>query len=526
MLNKENTNVEAKYFHKMKYELVEFCEKCDHIFLYGAGRYGEMCFDFLKKQAIDIEGFIVTNKQGDEYLGIPTYTAKDKIPLMSPKTGIVFSLKKSFQEDIKRELVKVNNVEFLEIEDCFFEYYRLEPMIEIFQEINAENPVEKNGNILMDWRKILIVRLDSIGDMIWTTAFIRELKRNFPKSEVTIVMRRDIYSLMESCPYIDNIFLYDCGLHEGSISKQMEERAKAFAQKYLLKEEYDVVFLPRPLPRSSGDALDNILLAMYSGAKYRIGRADYIESLEKRICIAMENMFSVVVKHTKIDHEILRILKLLEVCGGKIENDKMELWLRAAEEDFAEVLLKTDRTGRSLFIAVAPVSNDKNRSWNALNYINLINNISSKYGIKIKFILLGGKNAIPIGKAVEKSDKNVLNLINKTTLSQAAAVIKHCDIYLGANTGLLHMAAAFEKPIIEISAHLRNGKKTGGIAPERTGAWRVYSKVIQPTGLEDCKDWCKKSYAHCINQITIQDVQKEVEKMIAYVIKKESRCKE
>ncbi|WP_188399486.1 glycosyltransferase family 9 protein [Sporomusa sp. GT1] len=521
-MDKENANREVEYFNHTKESLIEFCRMHKRIFLYGAGIYGEWCFHFLKEQNIHVEGFLVTDNPNVEYLGIPIYLANEKIPLMCSETGIIFSLKKSFREEIKNMLINVNNVDFFEIEDCFFQQYQLIRMVEAIQRNGLESIPVKLEKKSMDWHKILVIRLDAIGDMIWTTPFFRELKRNFPESEVSLVSRKDISLLLAACPYIDNNLIYDCTLHEGAISIQMEKRAKSFAKQYLQTEKYDVVFLPRHLPTSPSDCLENVLLALYSGAKYRVARADYVEEAEKRLCDRLENLFSVVVKHEQEEHEVLRTLRLLEACGGRIENNKMEIWLHEKDIDFAHNLLSRE-DGWPILIAVAPVANSKLRSWDSVNYIHVINDIAKRYRENVRFVLLGGANASHVHDLVAISQlDNVLNLINKTTLLQTAAIIKNCDMYLGSNTGLLHMASVFEKPIIEISACLRNGKKTGLLSPERTGAWRVHSEVIRPTGLDECKDWCRKPYAHCINQITIEEVLIKLEQMITML--KKQRC--
>lgn len=519
-MSKANLEFDTEYFRQTKDNLIEFCRGYKHIFIYGAGKYGEICLTILKEHHIHVEGFLVSEGSVSHYFGLPIYLAKEKLPEMLPETAVIFSLKKSFQEDIKRDLVNTDHIAFREIEDVFFQHYQFGIMLESLMRLNTSAPAKMPVDKPKDWRKILIVRLDAVGDMIWTTPFFRELKRNFQDSEVTLVVRKGIYSLVEHCPYIDKIILYDCDLKQSvSVSKNREKEIDSFAKRHLTKEQYDVVFLPEFLPKGPHCKLD-ALLALHSSARYRIARAHYIESLEKKVCLALEGLFSVVVKHDTVEHEVLRILKLLEVCDATIENDKMELWLSDSDEIFARSFVNRDKSDETIFIAVAPVSNDANRSWGASNYIELIKIISRMYGEKIKFILLGGENAAYMSDAIEATELgvDVLNLINKTTLSQAAALIKYCDMYLGANTGILHMASVFEKPVIEISAYLRGGKATARLNPERVGAWHVPNKAIQPAGLDGCQDCCQKSYAHCINQITVAEVRKELEAMIAYVL--------
>ncbi len=79
-------------------------------------------------------------------------------------------------------------------------------MNQLFQDVS---PALRQYNGGENWEKILVVRLDVIGDMIWTTAFLRELKRNCPASEISLVVRTGIYPLIKDCPYVDKFIKYD-----------------------------------------------------------------------------------------------------------------------------------------------------------------------------------------------------------------------------------------------------------------------------------------------------------------------------
>ena len=54
----------------------------------------------------------------------------------------------------------------------------------------------------------------------------------------------------------------------------------------------------------------------------------------------LSDSFSIIVKHNTAEHEVLRDLRLLEAVGGKINDERMELWLPQADLLWAEELLK------------------------------------------------------------------------------------------------------------------------------------------------------------------------------------------
>ena len=58
-------------------------------------------------------------------------------------------------------------------------------------------------------KRVLVVRLDEIGDVVMTTPFLRELRRNLPDAWITLVVKPQIYDLVELCPYVDEVLTYN-----------------------------------------------------------------------------------------------------------------------------------------------------------------------------------------------------------------------------------------------------------------------------------------------------------------------------
>src|SRR5581483_7749072 len=57
-------------------------------------------------------------------------------------------------------------------------------------------------------RRVLVFRPDEVGDVILSSAFLRELRHNLPNAEITLVVKRNSYNLVELCPYVNRILLH------------------------------------------------------------------------------------------------------------------------------------------------------------------------------------------------------------------------------------------------------------------------------------------------------------------------------
>lgn len=86
-----------------------------------------------------------------------------------------------------------------------------------------------------------------------------------------------------------------------------------------------------------------------------------------------------------------------------------------------------------------------------------------------------------------------------------------CDLYIGGDTGPMHMAAACGLQGIAISKHAKDADKSNSSSKERFGPWHSEIKFIQPEhSLTGCEHGCDKPYAHCINRISVDLVMSKL----------------
>lgn len=491
-------------------EIIDFCNNYRNIYIYGAGNYGKICAHYLQQHSIVIRGFIISQGSTQLVDGLPVFLAYQKLKDLTLDTGIIVAVKDEFQIEILKtlEYYQIKSLFVIKKNMCLdMDLCVQKAWLDVLQ---AHQPASKHIQPNR-WKKILIIRLDAIGDMIFTTAFFRELRFNFPHSEITIVVRDEILPLVQNAPYFDSVLSYHCKLRQGALTKEIIAQAKKFAEDNLLPKAFDVVFLPRHLYWFY-DAFSNVLLAIYSGAKDRIARIGIEESCERTLFNLLQGLFTIIVRHRYPTHEVDRTLDLLRVCKCKIHNTSMELWPEPIKDDFIKNLVKSK--GQHFFIAIALVTNVDNRNWSVEFYRMVMEYLCKKYK-RICFILFGGDNAKKAVENLEIGQLPIVNLISKTTLSQAVNVMNICDMYVGGDTGIMHMAAALRKPVVEISMHLPDGTDMGIHAPARVGPYGVDSVVVMPKkGLDGCEGDCHANYPHCINQITVEEVTMAIEKMI------------
>lgn len=498
------------------HKLRAFANRHDEIYIYGAGKYGKICYEFLQRRDIHINGFITTDG-GGKVLGKTVYKAAEILGLLPSSSGIILAVNTEHQEEIR------NHHKFTcDILCMSSEMYRYFRQVAHWDEVLSKYKRPAKRDFCVDgWEKILMIQLEvTFGDMVWSTALYRELRRNFPNSQIILIMNPKLMDLYHNCPYINRIVPYECDTLLEHVSDEAADKTSAFMRDNFGDTVFDAVFLPRLLPSSDYDSWENVLLALASNAKYRIGHSMYFTDQQRYICDVASELFTVVVKHMEehmeVKHEVLHNLEMLTACGCPYKDDRMELWVDQTDKGYADIVLNgiPDKT---LLIAVALVGRDPRRSWDSSRYRNVFHNILKKYPNRVVFILCGGNDAAEAAATVQDGQSDeFINLTGKTSLTEAAAVISRCHLYIGSDTGLMHMAASFGIPVIEICAYNKAAPDYYGSSPTRTGPWKVDSIILQPEKpLDNCVYMCCKSYAHCINQIEESQVEKALEEMIS-----------
>lgn len=490
-------------------KLLKFVMDKEQIFIYGAGTYAKRYQEFLKNQNVDIVGFIVTHKIKNEFCGKEVFSVSEARRLINAGDGIIPAFANSDAMEIKA-LFGTANVEVLSVDHMLFLRYitdlRFRPIVE---KLKLQYEKCKRNYCKENIHEILVIRTDAIGDLICTIPFIRELRKNYPHSRITAVVRKNNSLLLENCPYIDELCFYDSDMISGEIYEQcahldqVTEQVEEFAKNYFDNRRFDMVFLPREL-LAGRNIFDDLLLALKSGAAIRVAHVVETDIMKQYIYEIMQDIFTKISYTDQAKHEVEYQLDMLRETGHTVENEKMELWVSDdVQREMQKKLIDSGIKADEFIIAVGFVASVSTRTWHHRNYKKLFEMSRKLYGNRVRFLIMGGDDAAEEYRNSGIELDNVISFAGKTTLKETIAIIRESNLYIGSNTGLLHMASACEKPSITIYAELDDGLETDGDHPVKMGAWKVdHVALIPPAGLDGCHRVCRMGESHCINQIT------------------------
>ncbi|MBO6245603.1 MAG: hypothetical protein J6N55_04890 [Anaerovibrio sp.] len=123
-----------------------------------------------------------------------------------------------------------------------FEKWDWETTFNTFEPMFRQNGF-RNGYV-DGQQHILLIRLDAMGDMVLSTGFVREVRRNNPTAYITMVVNPVIYPLVYKCPYINEVLIVETECFDKDKRKFFTELLHLCVEK-LWKERYAISICPQ-----------------------------------------------------------------------------------------------------------------------------------------------------------------------------------------------------------------------------------------------------------------------------------------
>jgi heptosyltransferase-2 len=359
----------------------------------------------------------------------------------------------------------------------------------------------KSEPTLASAQSILVVRGDSIGDLILSSPFLRELRGSNPDAWITLVADSRFASLVELCPYVNEVLPFD-PRYAGRFGRLGQHgRALALARNNLWKRKFDIALSPR----WGGDFYESAFVAYFSGAPWRVGYAESVSGAKQGLNRGYDTLLTRRIEDHEVKHEVERSLDFLRKIGGSVREDRMELWLSAEDRETArKALASRGVTSGETLVAIAPGAGAAKRVWRIGRFVELGRALSRELGARL--LIVGAKeDKVVAARLREEVGPAAIDLTGETTLRQTAALLEHATLVVANDSGPMHMGAAAGAAILEISCHPKSGKPLHDNSPVRFRPWCREYEVLQPDEpIAPCIDGCEWHEAHCILGVSVE----------------------
>ena len=362
-------------------------------------------------------------------------------------------------------------------------------------------------------KRVLVVRLDEIGDVVMSTPFLRELRRNLPDAWITLVVKPAVYNLVELSPYVSEVLTYDWRANGRFADLRLHGRALWLALHYLWRRRFDLAIIPR----WDVDYYHATFLAYFSGALGRVGYSEDVVPHKKALNSSIDRLFTHLISDGTPKHEVEHNLDVIRFLGGQVQERQLEIWFSNDDEIFAGQVLKYHGVHADDTIIVFCLgAGALKRMWPLPNFVELGAWLKRKYHARI--LIVGGLQEKSLGQQLEEQlGKTVINVAGKATLRQTGAFLQRCHLYVGNDAGPMHLAVAAGVPVIEISCHPLDGSPWHPNSPKRFGPWGVPHRVVQTVkALVPCSEGCIADRAHCILGISVEQVKQAISSLLLF----------
>lgn len=335
--------------------------------------------------------------------------------------------------------------------------------------------------------RILVRSTNWVGDAILTTPAVRAVRKNFPDAEVSILVKPWVAPIFYNNPDIDHIIVYDSEKrHNGWFGKVRLSRS-------LRRDRFDLAVLLQ-------NAFEAALLAYLAGIPYRLGYKTDGRHLLLTHGVHLDPRLKKV-------HEIEYYLGILEGAGLRPAGRELTLQVSDKERHEAEAFLSEYEINVAQpLIGVSPgATYGPAKRWFPERFATLCDRLQESSGARI--VILGGPGDAAAGDQVSRSMKiPPVNLCGKTTLRQAVSVIDRCHLFVTNDSGLMHVAAALDIPLVAIF---------GSTNPVTTGPVGSKSHIVRvPMDCSPClKPRCPEDH-RCMEEITVDRVYEVAETLL------------
>ncbi len=353
---------------------------------------------------------------------------------------------------------------------------------------------------MMDLKKILIINPYGIGDVLFTTPIIRNLRMAYPKAFIAYLANGRTADFLGANRDLNKVFVYDRDL----FVKAYRQNPLTFWQKWLglihdiRRERFEVVF-DLSLNSTFGFLAWAGAIKKRIGYNYR-GRGNFLN-----YAIALTGFED---KHV-VDY-FLDLLKFVEV---PVMDRHLSLSIPAADIQWArEWLVKNKVDDAKPLVAVFPGggaswgSQARYRLWGAANYAHLVDKIIDNFDAAI--ILLGDPKDEDLCREVARTARSQVHVaVGQTSLWGLAALFKQCRTAVINDAGSVHMAVAVGLKAVSIY---------GPVDPNVYGPYPPEEHLTVGKGLP-CQPCYRRfrmpacSHISCLQDLSVDEVYRKVQ---------------
>ncbi|MFQ5990104.1 MAG: putative lipopolysaccharide heptosyltransferase III [Candidatus Methylomirabilales bacterium] len=341
-------------------------------------------------------------------------------------------------------------------------------------------------------RRVLVVKLRYIGDVLLCTPVFRGLREAFPEASLTALVTAGTEDVLLHHPDVDEVLTVDRPEAKG------HSRRRFLAGHFRLVRGLRERRFDLAIDLTDGDRA--AFLTWASGARFRVG-------------FNREGRFRGCAYHQVVPaspggrHAVEANLEALQALGLPVRPVAPTLGLPPEVEEAAEHLLARKQVvpDRDL-VVIHPGARWWFKTWPPERFVALADGIEKELGAQV--LIAGGPEDVAIAESIQQQmESPAIVVAGETSILQLAAVLGRCRLFIGNDNGPMHIAAAVGTPVVAL------------FGPTDPREWGPYGNqhVTLYKGMDCRQCWwkstCLREESNCLRQITIDEAMVAVRRV-------------
>lgn len=295
-------------------------------------------------------------------------------------------------------------------------------------------------------KKILVVQLKQIGDVLLSSPICNTLKENYPDSQIDYIVYDYTVGVVENNPNIDNIIKITC----------KERESKLDFLKLLSKlPKYDICI-------NVQGKVEGLLITIFSRAKMKISWNKKGWRIFHTHPVDSDTKMEITGAGNTIDGR----LSLLSPLGINKYNRELKIWIKDKEKkDMREVMERAGLERNKPLISFGVTSRREMRIWPKERFAKLIDFLHKKYGVQAVLFYAPNDEKYNFEedycnevKELVKNKEAVFTNLKTKSVRELIVLLSESDMYIGNDNGPRHFAQAVDTPSFAIFTTLNNKK--------------------------------------------------------------------
>jgi len=318
--------------------------------------------------------------------------------------------------------------------------------------------------------RILVRANNWIGDVVMISPSLRALRRTYPAARIDVVARPAVAGCFEGHPYVDGIVVHEPrGRHKGlSGFRRLTSE--------LAGNRYDLAVL---FQKAFGAAL----MARMAGVPRRVG----FDTDHRGLLLTHPVRETPGLRRIHHVEYFLRVAVAAGCDPGEPPRPVM-FHLDQADRDFADRFLERADARRFAFLAAVATGASKHpRAWHAARFGELARRLADGRGAGI--LVVGGPgDRADADVVLQAAGRAGIDAVGSTTVRQMGALIERCGVFVGNDSGPMHVAAALDVPVLAIF---------GPGVPAKTAPWMARERRAVVTNAFHCAPCRQDFFREC-----------------------------